>query len=91
MVVSKIKGVGAAVKGFGKAIKSFQDKRIAAMNRKIQKADVRSKRTISEGYVEEYGDLLSTKAKNKKQYKAEQKAKQEKIRKNLPKELPYDE
>ena len=37
MVASKIKGVGAAVKGFGNALKSFQDKRIAAMNRKVEK------------------------------------------------------
>jgi|TARA_R110002020_G_scaffold94010_1_gene226585 hypothetical protein len=88
MVVSKIKGVGAAVKGFGKAIKSFQDKRIAAMNRKIQRSS--NKRAMTENYIEEHGDLLSTKSKNKKQYKAEQKAKIEKFRKNLPKELPYD-
>ena len=86
--MSKIKGVGAAIKGFGNALKSFQEKRIAAMNRKIQRAHPRSKRTITEGYIEEYGDLQSTKAKNKKEYKAEQKAKGEEIRKNLPEELP---
>ena len=88
--MSKIKGVGAAVKGFGKAIKSFQEKRIAAMNRKIQKAGPKGG-VVHQGYIEEYGEITSTKAKNKKEYKAEQKAKQEKIRKNLPKELPYDE
>ena len=88
--MSKIKGVGIAVKGFGKAM-DFASKRIAAMNRKIQRADPRSKRTITEGYIEEYGNLQSTKAKNKKEYKAEQKTKREEIRKNSPKELPYDE
>ena len=90
--MSKIKGVGAAVKGFGKAIKSFQDKRIDAINRKVQKHRKRfgpsGGKAMMENYVEEYGDIISTKAKNKKQYKAEQKAKREEFRKNLPKELP---
>ncbi len=82
MVTTKIKGVGAAIKGFGKAIKSFQDKRIAAINRKVKKHG-------AQPYIEEYGNIISSKAKNKKQYKAEQKAKQEEIMKNykgLPKE-----
>ena len=81
MVTTKIKGVGAAIKGFGKAIKSFQDKRIAAMNRKI-------KTTGAQPYIEEYGNVISSKAKNKKQYKAEQKVKKEEAAKNykgLPK------
>jgi uncharacterized protein YoxC len=83
MVASKIKGVGAAVKGFGKAM-DFASKRIAAINRKVKKHG-------AQPYIEEYGNIISSKAKNKKQYKAEQKAKREEIRKNLPKELPYDE
>tara|TARA_Y100001937_G_C6929556_1_gene245379 strand:- start:282 stop:536 length:255 start_codon:yes stop_codon:yes gene_type:complete len=84
MPINKIKGVGAAVKGFGKAIKDFKSKRIAAINRKVKKSG-------AQPYIEEYGDIISSKAKNKKQYKAEQKAKREKFRKSLPKELPYDE
>jgi len=84
MPISKIKGVGAAIKGFGKAVKDFKSKRIAAMNRKIKK-------TGAQPYIEEYGNVIYSKAKNKKQYKAEQKAKREKLRKSLPKELPYDE
>ena len=79
--MSKIKGVGAAIKGFGNALKSFQSKRIDAINRKIKK-------TGAQPYIEEYGNIISSKAKNKKQYKAEQKAKREEIRKNLPEELP---
>ena len=91
MVTTKIKGVGAAIKGFGKAIKSFQDKRIAAMNRVGQRKIGGGKRLGVGSYIEEYGNVISSKAKNKKEYKAEQKAKREEIRKNLPKELPYDE
>jgi len=83
MVASKIKGVGIAIKGFGKAV-DFASKRIAAINRKVKKHG-------AQPYIEEYGNVISSKAKNKKQYKAEQKAKQEKFRKSLPKELPYDE
>ena len=83
MVASKIKGVGIAIKGFGKAV-DFASKRIAAINRKVKKHG-------AQPYIEEYGNIISSKAKNKKQYKAEQKAKQEKFRKSLPKELPYDE
>ena len=82
MPINKIKGVGAAIKGFGKAVKSFQDKRIAAMNRKIKTAG-------AQPYIEEYGNIISSKAKNKKQYKAEQKTKREESMKNykgLPKE-----
>ena len=83
MVASKIKGVGIAIKGFGKAV-DFASKRIAAINRKVKKHG-------AQPYIEEYGNVISSKAKNKKQYKAEQKAKREKFRKSLPKELPYDE
>ena len=82
MPINKIKGVGAAIKGFGKAVKSFQDKRIAAKNRKI-------KTTGAQPYIEEYGNVISSKAKNTKQYKAEQKVKKEEAAKNykgLPKE-----
>ena len=82
MVTTKIKGVGAAIKGFGKAVKDFKSKRIAAMNRKIKK-------TGAQPYIEEYGNVIYSKAKNKKQYKAEQKAKKEQAAKNykgLPKE-----
>ena len=82
MVTTKIKGVGAAIKGFGKAVKDFKSKRIAAMNRKIKK-------TGAQPYIEEYGNVIYSKAKNKKQYKAEQKAKKEEAAKNykgLPKE-----
>ena len=62
-------------------------KKIDAINRKIQRAG--SKRgVVHQGYIEEYGEITSTKAKNKKEYKAEQKAKMKKIEKNLPKELP---
>ena len=75
-----------AIKGFGNALKSFQSKRVDAINRKIERAS--NKKAMIDTYVEEYGDITSTKAKNKKEYKAEQKAKQEKIIKNLPKELP---
>ena len=82
-----VTGGGAARKGFGKALKSFKEKRIDAINRKIQRAG--SKRgVVHQGYIEEYGEITSTKAKNKKEYKAEQKAKMKKIEKNLPKELP---
>jgi len=86
--MSKIKGVGAAVKGFGNALKSFQSKRVDAMNRKIQRSS--NKKAMTEHYIEEHGEITSTKAKNKKEYKAEQKAKIEEFRKNSPKELPYD-
>ena len=82
MVASKIKGVGAAIKGFGNALKSFQSKRIDAINRK-------TKKTGAQPYIEEYGNIISSKAKNKKQYKAEQKAKRKELMKNykgLPKE-----
>ena len=79
--MSKIKGVGIAVKGFGKAM-DFASKRIAAINRKVKKHG-------AQPYIEEYGNVISSKAKNKKQYKAEQKAKKEEAAKNykgLPKE-----
>ena len=55
---------------------------IDAINRK-------TKKTGAQPYIEEYGNIISSKAKNKKQYKAEQKAKREKLMKNykgLPKE-----
>lgn len=81
MVTTKIKGVGVAIKGFGKAM-DFASKRIAAINRKVKK-------TGAQPYIEEYGNIISSKAKNKKQYKAEQQAKREELMKNykgLPKE-----
>ena len=90
--MTKIKGAGIAIKGLGKALKSFQDKRIDAINRKVEKHRKRygpsGGKAMTEHYIEEHGEITSTKAKNKKEYKAEQKAKQEAIEKNLPKELP---
>ena len=83
-----VKGAGIAIKGLGKALKSFKQKRIDAINRKVEKAHPRSRGEVHRGYIEEYGEITSTKAKNKKEYKAEQKAKIKKIEKNLPKELP---
>jgi putative IMPACT (imprinted ancient) family translation regulator len=81
MVTTKIKGVGAAIKGFGKAIKSFQDKRIAAMNR-VGQRKVGGKKLGVGSYIDEYVNVIESKAKNKKQYKAEQKAKKENEKKD---------
>jgi len=87
MAITKIKGVGAAIKGFGKAVKSFKDKRIPAMNR-VGQRKVGGKKLGVGNYIDEYVNVIESKAKNKKQYKAEQKAKKEKAAKNykgLPK------
>ena len=47
--------------------KSFQSKRVDAINRKIERSS--NKKAMIDTYVEEYGDITSTKAKNKKEYK----------------------
>ena len=48
--------------------KSWQDKRIAAINRKIQSSA--NPRAMSEGLICEVERLYKTKCKNKKEYKA---------------------
>ena len=70
MPINKIKGAGIAIKGFGKAM-DFAGKRIAAINRKIQRAS--NKKAMTENYIEEVGNIQESKATTKKQYKAEQK------------------
>ena len=79
-----------AKKGLGKAFKSWQDKRIGAMNRIVQKRpDIRGySKAQTERFIEEYGEVTSSKAKSKKEYKLEQKKakeKREKDYKGLPK------
>ena len=72
-----VKGTGIALRGFGKALKSKKDwkeKRIDAMNRVGQKKVGGRPRGIG-AYIEEYGNVTSSKAKNKKEYKKEMKKK----------------
>ena len=72
-----VKGIGIALRGFGKALKSKKDwkeKRIDAMNRVGQKK-VGGKQVGIGAYIEEYGNVTSSKAKNKKEYKKEMKKK----------------
>ena len=57
-----------AIKGLGKAFKSWQDKRIDAMNRMMKR-----RRRSTEHFIEEYGEVSSSKAKSKKEYKIERK------------------
>ena len=70
---NKNKRCRSSHQSFGKAM-DFASKRIAAINRKVKKHRAQL-------YIEEYGNIISSKAKNKKQYKAEQKAKLEKLEK----------
>ena len=49
--------------------KTWQDKRILAMNRVIGKNKYKQ-----EYYIEEYCEIITSKAKNKKQYKGENNA-----------------
>ena len=61
-----------AIKGLGKAFKSWQDKRIDAMNRIITTGRG-SPAKKTERFIEEYGEVSSSKAKSKKEYKIERK------------------
>ena len=70
-------GIGIARKGLGKAFKSWQDKRIDAMNRIITTGRG-SPAKKTERFIEEYGEVSSSKAKSKKEYKLEQKKAKEK-------------
>ena len=47
--------------------KSWKDRRIGAMNREIKK--FHGKPAITEKYIDEYGKIIESKAKTKKEYK----------------------
>ena len=59
------KGMGAILKA---TKKSWKDKRISAMNRQLKR-----KKAPSWHYVDEYGEIIASKAPSKKIYKSVQK------------------
>tara|TARA_R110000765_G_scaffold2208_1_gene6184 strand:- start:870 stop:1118 length:249 start_codon:yes stop_codon:yes gene_type:complete len=77
------KGMGVIAKG----VKSWKDKRIGAMNR-IGKQKVGGKTKGVGGMIDDYVDVLSSKAKNKKAFKKEKAKAKDKFNKEykgLPK------
>ena len=79
------KGMGVIIKGKGN--KSWKTKRIDAMNR-VGKRPIGGKTQGVGGMIDDYVEVLSSKAKNKKGFKKEQtkaKVKRDREYKGLPK------